>query len=108
MRTIGELLEHHGVIDASGKKLNYDEDYTKYNRKEDMSWSQLRRYCRKVYDQLDEHALKYVGNDTSVIFEGWYNFDKLFPNFDVTKRTLSMNVMDVYTVNDLAYLQILN
>ncbi len=108
VRTIGELLEHHGIIDASGKKLNYDEDYTKYNRKEDMSWSELRRYCRKVYDQLDEHALKYVGNDTSVIFEGWYNFDKLFPNFDVTKRTLSMNVMDVYTVNDLAYLQILN
>lgn len=108
VRTIGELLEHHKIIDASGKKLNYDEDYTKYNRKENMSWGRLRRYCREVYDQLDDHALKYVGNDTSVIYEGWYHFDTLFPNFDVSKRTLSMNVADVYTVNDLSYLQILN
>lgn len=106
VRTIGELLEYHGVIDSSEKKLDYDDDYTKYDKDEDMSFSQLRNYCLKVYNQLSQHALDYVGNDSHVIYMAYRNFDKLFPNFDVTLRTLSMNIKNVYTINKLANLQI--
>lgn len=108
VRTLGKMLEDL-KLDENGKnvKLNYDEDYTKYDTDKDMSDSEAYKYSKKIYDQLNEHALDYVMNDTRVIYAVWYNYNKIYhPSYDVTKLTLGQNVLNQYLINDLAQLQL--
>lgn len=103
--TMGKLLFHHGIIKEEDEKLDYD--YVKYDKKNRYDQLELRNYAMKVYNSLTEHERNYVHNDTHILYTAYKNFGKLFPGFDKKKRTLSQNILKVYEVNDLAYLQLL-
>lgn len=110
VRTIGGLLKDL-KLDDKGKnvKLNYDDDYAKYDKKEDLSYSELKKYCLDVYNQLNEHAIDYVMNDTRVIYAMFYNYQKIYADsYDPTKLTLSQNILKQYELNRLARFQLIN
>lgn len=103
--TMGKLLFHHGIIKKEDEKLDYD--YVKYDKLESYSEYELRNYAMKVFNGLTEHERNYVHNDTHILYIAYRNYEKLFPGFDKKLRTLSQNILKVYEVNDLSYLQLL-
>lgn len=110
IKTLGNTLKDLG-IGEQGKnvKLDYQEEYNKYDKEEDYSTSALIKYCYKVYKSLDKHAIDYVMNDTRVMYTGFENYNKIYaPSYDSSKRTLSLNVLQQYQVNHLATYQLLN
>lgn len=110
VRTIGNTLKDL-KLDKHGQavKLDYADDYTKYDAPEPMSYNALKAYCLEVFNQLNEHAIEYVLNDTRVIFEAFYNYDKIYSKgYDPNKLTLSQNILEQYKLNALASFQLLN
>lgn len=104
IKTIGELLEGHGIIEKDGKKLDYD--YGRYDLPYKVD--DVRAYCNKVFEQLSEHELKYVHNDTDILRIGWENYSTIFKDFDIKKPTLSLNILNIYCVNPLARYQLVH
>lgn len=104
--TLGKLLLHHGVIDEQGEKLKYD--YKKYDLTIDLSDLKARQYADLVYKNLSPHSLQYVGNDTNILYLAYKNYNLLFPEFDISKRSLSQNILQAYNKSQLASVQLLN
>lgn len=110
IKTLGNTLKDLNIgQDGKNVKLDYSDDYTKYDKEEDMSTSELVKYCKSIYNNLDQHAKDYVLNDTRVMYTGFQNYNKIFDkSYDNSKRTLSLNVLNQYQVNSLAEFQLLN
>ena len=110
IKTLGNILKDLNIgRDGKNVKLDYSDDYTKYDKEEDMSTSELVKYCKSIYNNLDQHAKDYVLNDTRVMYTGFQNYNKIFDkSYDNSKRTLSLNVLNQYQVNSLAEFQLLN
>lgn len=110
IKTLGNTLKDLNIGQAGKNvKLDYSDDYTKYDKEEDMSTSELVKYCKSIYNNLDQHAKDYVLNDTRVMYTGFQNYNKIFDkSYDNSKRTLSLNVLNQYQVNSLAEFQLLN
>lgn len=106
IETLGKLLFHHGVIDEQGEKLKYD--YKKYDLTIDLSDLKARQYADLVFKNLSHHSLQYVGNDTNILYLAYKNYNLLFPNFDISKRSLSQNILQAYNKTQLASVQLLN
>lgn len=104
--TLGKLLYHHGIIDKQSEKLEYD--YKRFDRKIDFSDVQARQYANLVYNNLSPYALKYVGNDTNILYLSYKYYNVLFPNFDIRKMSLSQNILQAYNRSKLASVQLLN
>lgn len=104
--TLGKLLFHHGVINEQGEKLKYD--YKKYDLTIDLSDLKARQYADLVYKNLSPHSLQYVGNDTNILYLAYKNYNLLFPKFDISKRSLSQNILQAYNKSQLASVQLLN
>lgn len=104
IKTMGELLLHHGLIEKGDEKLDYDYDrYDLKNKIED-----IRGYCNQVFNNLSEHERRYVHNDTHILRMAWENYGILFPGFDINKKTLSLNILNTYSINSLAQFQLVN
>lgn len=110
IKTLGSTLKDLNIgQEGKNVKLDYSDDYTKYDKEEDMSTSELVKYCKSIYNNLDQHAKDYVLNDTRVMYTGFQNYNKIFDkSYDNSKRTLSLNVLNQYQVNSLAEFQLLN
>lgn len=110
IKTLGNTLRDLGIgQEGKNVKLDYSEEYNKYDKEEDYSTSALIKYCKQVYDSLDEHALDYVMNDTRVMYTGFENYNIIYDvSYDNRKRTLSLNVLKQYQVNKLAEFQLLS
>lgn len=110
IKTLGNTLKDLNIgQDGKNVKLDYSDDYTKYDKEEDMTTSELVKYCKSIYNNLDQHAKDYVLNDTRVMYTGFQNYNKIFDkSYDNSKRTLSLNVLNQYQVNSLAEFQLLN
>lgn len=104
--TIGKLLYHHKIIQKQDEKLDYN--YTLYDLEAKHSVVFLRDYAKSVFDKLDEHQRHYIFNDVNILYTAYKNYNILFPGFNIEKRTLSQNILDVYLVNPLATLQLTN
>lgn len=102
IKTLGELLIHHGITEAGDEKLDYDYDRYDVPYKVD----DVRGYCNKVFEGLSEHERHYVRNDTHILRMAWENYEKLFPGFDINKKTLSLNILKIYSINGLAKFQL--
>lgn len=110
VKVIGELLKDLH-LDDNGKnvKLNYDDDYAKYDLDKPLSYAECKKYCKKVFDQLNKHALDYVMNDTRVIYQMFHHYNEIYAStYDPTKLTLSQNILTQYELNDLARFQLVN
>lgn len=110
IKTLGNTLKDLNIgQEGKNVKLDYSDDYTKYDKEEDMTTSDLVKYCKSIYNNLDQHAKDYVLNDTRVMYTGFQNYNRIFDkSYDNSKRTLSLNVLNQYKVNPLAEFQLLN
>lgn len=110
IKTLGNTLKDLNIgQEGKNVKLDYSDDYTKYDKEEDMTTSELVKYCKSIYNNLDQHAKDYVLNDTRVMYTGFQNYNRIFDkSYDNSKRTLSLNVLNQYKINPLAEFQLLN
>lgn len=106
IETMGKLLYHAGIIPKEGEKLKYD--YNRYDLSYPMEYGALVEYAKQVFAGLSQHERQYVFNDTNILYTAWYNYDKIFPDFNIKKRTLSGNILDAYNTGAGTDLQLLN
>lgn len=105
INTLGDLLTHAGVIKESEKKLDYD--YQKFNKLNDMSVNKAKLVALNYFNSLTNHEIEYIKNDTIILYQAWQNYDKIFKGFDISKMTLSQNIINAYNVNSLSEYQLL-
>ena len=102
IKTLGGLLVHKGIIKKDDQKLDYD--YDRYDTCFEVE--DVRGYCDRVFQGLSEHERHYVRNDTHILRMAWDNYEILFPGFDIGKKTLSLNILNAYSINPLAKYQL--
>lgn len=102
IKTMGELLVHHDIIEESDKKLEYD--YDRYDVPYKLG--NVRQYCEEVFKRLTKHEREYVRNDTHVLHMAWLHYSDIFEDFSINKATLSLNILEIYCVNRLARYQL--
>lgn len=103
---LGKKLKRLGVVTDDELKTDYE--YTKYNKKEDMTDAEARAYAREVFDQLDADELKYIDNDVIILAKSVYYYSDIFKGFDYSKKTFTSNILESYNTNDLTSFQLLN
>lgn len=103
---LGKKLKRLGVVTDDELKTDYE--YTKYNKKEDMTDDEARQYARQVFDQLDEDELKYIDNDVIILAKSVYYYSDIFKGFDYSKKTFTSNILESYNTNNLTSFQLLN
>ena len=103
---LGTKLKTLGVV--TDDELKTDFDYTEFNRDDDMSESEARKYAREVFDNLTDEHLRYIRNDVILLAKSVYYYSDLFKGFDYSKRTFTSNILDSYNTNHLTSYQLLN
>lgn len=106
VKGLGKKLETIGV--NQHKQAYKQENYTQFDQQNNMSYPQLKKYQRKVFNKLSDEDKSYVMNDTRVIYQAYKHYNELFKGYDWKKRTLSMNIAEQYEVNDWAKYQLLH
>ena len=106
IKTLGKQLFHHHVIAKEDEKRQYD--YTRWNIKGPVDLVAARKHGLSVYNGLSSEDWHYIDNDVNILREACEHYNTLFPSFDYSKRTLSLNILNEYKVNDLADLQLLS
>lgn len=106
IKMLGKKLKRLGVV--TDDELKTDFDYLKYNKKEDMSEAEARRYAQKIFNSLKPDQLTYIRNDVILLAKSAYYYSELFNGFDYSKRTFTSNILESYNTNDLTSFQLLN
>ena len=106
IRTLGKQLYFHKIIGKQGEKLHYD--YTRFDIPDPVSMPVARKHALKVFNSLSQHDRQYIRNDVDILRLACENYQTLFPKFDYSKRTLSLNILKEYMINPLASLQLMN
>lgn len=106
LAVLGKKLKRLEVVTEDELKTDYE--YTKYNKKEDMTDFEAREYARQVFNQLDKDELKYIRNDVILLAKTVYYYSDLFKGFDYSKKTFTSNILESYNTNDLTSFQLLN
>lgn len=103
IRALGLTLLQDGLIKEGGQKLEYD--YDRYDRQEKIE--DIRGYALQVFHNLSAHEIQYVKNDTDILRTAWECYSKIYPEeFDINKKTISLNILTAYSVNALATYQL--
>ncbi|QBZ69060.1 DNA polymerase [Enterococcus phage vB_EfaP_Ef7.3] len=101
----GTMLEAGGFLTKEQLKTTFD--YEKYHYQENMSDEKAQKVAMDLYYQLSEEEWTYIQNDTIILSSLRMNFSSVFMGFDFKKATKTQNIINAYTVNNLARYQIL-
>lgn len=105
LKTIGEMLLAGGFATKDQTKTTFD--YEKFNIEHDLSDEQAKIQAMKFYEELTHKELIYIQNDTILLSLLRMHFDKVFKGFKYSKKTKTQNIIEAYTINELARYQIL-
>src|SRR5699024_953158 len=103
---LGTKLKTLGVV--TDDELKTDFDYTEFNRDDDLSETEARKYAREIFNNLTGDHLRYIRNDVILLAKSVYYYSDLFKGFDYSKRTFTSNILDSYNTNHLTSYQLLN
>lgn len=105
LRAIGKKLSNLGLIEKEEEKTIID--YTKYNRYEDLSDKDAKKWADYVFQNLSNDERKYIYNDVYILGALYQNYTKVFPNYDISKMTYTQNILEYYNSSPLANFQLL-
>lgn len=104
--TLGKKLKDLKFLTDDELKTEFD--YEVFNRQDDMTEATAHEYAYQCFKTLDDKQMTYIFNDVIILGQSHIHYEDLFPNFDYSKITFSMNILDSYLINDLTQLQLLN
>lgn len=104
--TLGKKLNDGGYI--SSEHLKTDFDYQAFDVNEDMTEVQAHRYARQCFKKLNDAQMTYIKNDVIILGMCHVHYSDIFPTFDYSKMTFSVNVLESYLNNEMTRFQLLN
>lgn len=104
--TLGKKLKDGGYI--SEDELKTDFDYDVFDVEHDMTDQQAYAYAYECFHQLTESQMTYIRNDVIILGMCHIHYSDIFPNFDYSAMTFSVNIMKSYINNETTRLQLLN
>lgn len=104
--TLGKKLLDGGYLTSD--QLKTDFNYTIFDREDDMTDLEAEQYALECFKSLDEDQMTYIHNDVIILGQCHVHYSDIFPGFDYSKMTFSVNIMNSYLVNELARFQLLN
>lgn len=106
IKTLGKKLKDLGFLTDDELKTEFD--YELFNLDEDMTENTAHEYAYQCYKTLDDKQMTYIFNDVIILGQSHLHYSDMFPNFDYSKITFSMNILDSYLNSELTRLQLLN
>ena len=106
IKTLGKKLKDLGFLTDNELKTEFD--YEVFNLDEDMTENTAHEYAYQCYKTLDDKQMTYIYNDVIILGQSHLHYSDMFPNFDYSKITFSMNILDSYLNGELTRLQLLN
>ena len=65
-------------------------------------------YAHECFNRLDNDQMTYIHNDVIILGQCHIHYSDIFPGFDYSKMTFSVNILESYMNNDLTSFQLLN
>ena len=104
--TLGKKLKDGGYL--TDDQLKTDFKYDIFDIEDDMDDIESYAYARECFNRLDKDQMTYIHNDVIILGQCHIHYSDIFPNFDYSKMTFSVNILESYMNNDLTSFQLLN
>lgn len=104
--TLGKKLKDSGYL--TDDQLKTDFQYDIFDIETDMTYTQAKDYAFKCFDKLDDEQMTYIHNDVIILGQSHIHYSDIFPNFDYSAMTFSVNILRSYLGNPLTSYQLLN
>lgn len=104
--TLGKKLKDSGYL--TDDELKTDFQYDIFDIDEDMTEKQAHDYALKCFNKLDNNQMTYINNDVIILGQSHIHYSELFPGFDYSKMTFSVNILESYLNNETTRFQLLN
>lgn len=104
--TLGKKLKDSGYLTDDQLKTEFQYDI--FDIETDMTYSQAKDYALKCFDKLDQEQMTYIHNDVIILGQSHIHYSDIFPNFDYSAMTFSVNILRSYLGNPLTSYQLLN
>lgn len=103
---LGKKLKDSGYL--TDDELKTDFQYDIFDVEHDMTDSEAYVYAYKCFSKLDNNQMTYINNDVIILGQSHIHYSEIFPNFDYSKMTFSVNIMNSYLNNEHTRFQLLN
>ena len=104
--TLGKKLKDSGYLTDDQLKTEFKYDI--FDIEGDMTYSQAKDYALKCFDKLTPEQMTYIYNDVIILGQSHIHYSDIFPNFDYSAMTFSVNILRSYLGNPLTSYQLLN
>ena len=104
--TLGKKLKDGGYISEDDLKTDFQ--YDVFDVEHDMTDQQAYAYAYECFHQLTESQMTYIRNDVIILGMCHIHYSDIFPGFDYSAMTFSVNIMKSYINNETTRLQLLN
>lgn len=103
---LGKKLKDSGYL--TDDELKTDFQYDIFDVEQDMDDVESYAYAYECFNKLDKDQLTYINNDVIILGQSHIHYSEIFPNFDYSKMTFSVNIMNSYLNNEHTRFQLLN
>lgn len=104
--TLGKKLKDSGYL--TDDQLKTDFEYDIFDVEHDMTEDEAHEYALQCFNKLDYEQMVYIHNDVIILGQSHIHYSDLFPNFDYSAMTFSVNILRSYLNNPLTSYQLLN
>ena len=103
---LGKKLKDGGYV--TSEQLKTDFQYDIFDVENDMTDNEAYAYAYECFKKLDNEQMTYINNDVIILGQSHIHYSDIFPNFDYSKMTFSVNIMNSYLNNEHTRFQLLN
>src|SRR5699024_8915094 len=89
-------------------QLKTDFQYDIFDVENDMEDMESYAYAYQCFQRLDKQQMTYIHNDVIILGQSHIHYSEIFPGFDYSKMTFSVNIMNSYLNNEHTRFQLLN
>ena len=103
---LGKKLKDGGYLTSD--QLKTDFQYDIFDVEQDMDDVESYAYAYECFQKLDKDQMTYIHNDVIILGQSHIHYSEIFPGFDYSKMTFSVNIMNSYLNNEHTRFQLLN
>lgn len=103
---LGKKLKDSGYL--TDDELKTDFRYDIFDVENDMDDVESYAYAYECFKKLDKQQMIYINNDVIILGQSHIHYSEIFPGFDYSKMTFSVNIMNSYLNNEHTRFQLLN
>lgn len=106
LATLGKKLKDGGFLTEDQLKTEFQYDI--FDIEDDMTDSEAYEYAYECFKKLDKDQMTYIHNDVIILGQAHIHYSDMFPNFDYSAMTFSVNILRSYLNSPLTSFQLLN